>query len=356
MNILLFVIQDTYTGGAEGVLYQVSQYYLKRGHQVYVLFLKAKGFGHWEEKETPNLHLIYGGGICKTIYNINRIRKIHFAISYSSLVTLTGILGILRTFNLLHVDKMVGRESTSVFDRFSGFDLWRKKMMYRLGYPSVDIIICQTSYMKDSLIRNIPWIAKEKKVVVIPNPIDIETIKNNSITSEISVDYPYVVTAGRFIPEKGYDILIDAFALFKKKYPEYHLVILGDGEKRSEYEKQIKELGLDNCIYMPGFSKNVFPWFRQANLCVISSRVEGFPNVLLQMMSQNSRVVSTLCAGDIDKIKGLATCIPNSVDKLAETMEEAMNNKDTGKNRVLFDEELKSRSIVNFVNTVEQVN
>lgn len=354
MNILLFVIQDTYTGGAEGVLHQVSEHYLKGGHQVYVLFYMPKKYGHWEQPENSRLHLYYGGGAIKLLLNIKALRKTYFDYSYSSLVDLTGILGILKRLHIIHINKMVGRESTSIFDRFTGVGLWRKKMMYQLGYPAINVLICQTSYMKERLLQHLPWIERKSKVIVIPNPVDINTmIEKGEEEIDSVADYPYIVTAGRFIPEKGYDILIDSFAKIKNEHSDLHLLILGDGDLRNTYEAQVAKYGLRDCIHMPGFSKNVYPWFRKAQLCVISSRVEGFPNVLLQMMSQNTNVVSTLCAGDIDKIKGLQTCYSNSVEALTDAIEQALKEDNAKKNRQLFDEELLRRSIDKFINIVE---
>lgn len=250
---------------------------------------------------------------------------------------------------------MVGRESTAIFDRFTGLGLWRKKMMYRLGYPAVDILICQTSYMKSELIKNLPWIIDKCRVNVIPNPVDIEDMKNKGEDQkEIIITGDYLVTAGRFIHEKGYDILIDAFVILREKYKELKLVILGDGIKRKELEEQIEKNKLKDYVLMPGTSKNVYPWFKSAKVCVISSRVEGFPNVLLQMMSQNTRVVSTLCAGDIDKIKGIVTCRPDSVEALSNAIEIALCDNNREYKRSEFDSELKRRSIESFIRKVEE--
>ena len=357
MNILLLVIQDSFVGGAENVLHQISDFYIKKGHEVYVLFCLPRKYGHWENENYSNLHLLYGGGIGMMLSKILSLRKVKFDYSYSSLVDLTGILGILRRLHILHINKMIGRESTSIFDRFKGFSLFRKKLMYRLGYPAVDALICQTTYMKERLLANLPWIENKSKVIVVPNPVNLESMSLKGKDSlDVTAHHPYIVTAGRFIPEKGYDVLINAFALIKKAHPELQLIILGDGSLRASLEKQVSQLGLKDSVCMPGFSDNVYPWFREAQLCVISSRVEGFPNVLLQMMAQNNRVVSTLCAGDIDNIEGLHTCRADSVYSLAQAMEDALSQTDTDKNRALFDKELQSRSVEKFIKAVEKLD
>src|SRR5690606_20880375 len=112
----------------------------------------------------------------------------------------------------------------------------------------------------------------------------------------------FIVTAGRLIHEKGYDILINAFAELKEKYPDLKLIILGYGDLKQELIYLATSLNIEQDVIFWGFVENVYPFFKKAKACVISSRVEGFPNVLLQMMSQNSNVVSTTCAGGIDTI------------------------------------------------------
>ena len=81
--------------------------------------------------------------------------------------------------------------------------------------------------------------------------------------------------------------------------------------------------------------------------------MEGFPNVLLQMMSQCDNVVSTICAGGIDQIAGLITCEPNNVDALYQAIKLSLETEDTAKNRPLFDQELESRSISSFIAKIE---
>jgi trehalose-6-phosphate synthase len=109
---------------------------------------------------------------------------------------------------------------------------------------------------------------------------------------------------------------------------------------------------LEEDVILPGMVENVYPYFKNARMCVVSSRIEGFPNVLLQMMSQNEKVVSTLCAGDIDKLEGVFTCKPNDEDDLLRAMAACLE-ADTSENRELFDRELQDRSIDKFIERVK---
>ena len=91
----------THLLGAEGVLHKVSDYRLKKAIRSMSLFMPRK-YGHWQDGDYPSLHLVYGGGLVKQVSNLIALRKIHFDFSYSLLVDLAGILGLLRRLHILH--------------------------------------------------------------------------------------------------------------------------------------------------------------------------------------------------------------------------------------------------------------
>lgn len=322
---------------------------------MYILFSeRKKKYGHFEEISCDNLKLYYSKNLIDFIGNIWKVHRLSFDYSYNSVVKFTGFVGVLKRLRILHIKTMVGRESTSVFLRFKGLKLLYYRMWYMLGYKAVNVLICQSDIMKEQIIKNIPWIEKTARVVVIPNPVNLKRMNEMSMAVlDTSLYTPYIVTAGRMIPEKAYDVLLDAFSVVIKEYPTLSLVILGDGVLRPQIENQIERLRIKDKVILAGQVSNVYPWFKQAKLCVVSSRMEGFPNVLLQMMSQNEKVVSTLCAGGIERINGLYTCPINDPMALSYSMHECLGS-DTRGRRLIFDEELNNRSIDNFIRIVEQ--
>lgn len=348
---------DLSRGGAESILFQISYYLALQGAEVHVVFLKPRLRGDWEVYKGKNWHLHYGKGrkfqlLWFLAINFWRLRKLSFDISFTSIVEHTAIFGLLKHTHMLKIKTIIGRESTSIFKRFHGIKLLQKRLLYYIGYPFVDILICQTTCMKEQLLEHLPWLQKKANVCVIPNPVDFKKIREMEKEATDTFNWrPYIVAAGRMIPEKGFDVLLCAFKMLSNDYPELKLVILGDGKLRSEIVKLAKELVLSDKLVLTGIVKNVYPYFRQAKMCVVSSRIEGFPNVLLQMMSQNEKVVSTLCAGDIDKIKGLYTCPTCDETALYKAMKDCLMS-DTRCNRALFDEELESRTIDKFVTKV----
>lgn len=354
---ILIALPDNSLGGAEQYLKMVAEFYARRGDDVFVFFLKDSFKNSWKDLnkyENINAVAYKGNSNVKNIYKFYRdlitFKTDEFDYIYTSHVKITGVLGIFLKWGVLRKKKFIARESTSIFKRYSGIKLLIYKSYYHLGYSKVDQLICQTQIMKDELLQFYPSFSK--KVVVIDNPIDFNIISKFEKES-IPLEYDYIVSAGRLIKEKGFDILINAFAKLKKnkEHNNLKLLILGEGNQRDFLEELVTSLNLDGDVIMKGLVLNVYPYFKKAKACVVSSRVEGFPNVLLQMISQNNKVVSTKCAGGITNIPNITIC--NITD---DDLYKAISNVlrcDSTKNRVIFDEFLKNRTIDNFINKID---
>jgi glycosyltransferase involved in cell wall biosynthesis len=358
MKNVLIVLPNDVLGGAEQYLRMIAESFYRQGYVAHIFFLKKIKTHAWEKLKNENFRLYYTMAnrerysLFYLIINLLKVKKVHFEYAFTSHVHCSSLIGILRKFTLLKINCFVARESTSVFQRFSGSKLFRYKILYRLGYSSVDLLICQTDFMRKQLIEGLPWIEQKSKVKTIPNPINLLNISEQAQEKlDWKIQEPYIVSAGRLIPEKGFDILIKAFSRLKFTYNDLKLIILGDGKLRSEIENLIKELHLEDDVILYGFADNVYPFFKNAVMCAVSSRIEGFPNVLLQMMSQNEKVVSTLCAGEIEKIAGLFTCQTENESALAITINNCLQ-ANTEECRKMFDKELKKRSIDEFISQV----
>lgn len=352
MKILIVLPNDT-LGGAEQCLKQIASYY--KDEDVTIFFLQTFNTKSWAdlEKETNQF---YGSlnsrflGILKFIHTINS-QKIEYDYIFTSHISINALVGTLINLKILKTNKFIARESTSIFLRFKGLKLLLYKLFYIIGYKKMDLLICQTELMKTQLIDGFKSIDQRTLVKTIPNPIDFDfLIKERQKSNKLNFPYDFIVSAGRLIEEKGYDILIDAFHTIRKTNKNIKLIILGDGNSKESLNEQIIRLNLNNEVILAGHVANVLDYFKEAKLCVVSSRIEGFPNVLLQMMSQNEAVVSTLCAGDISNIEGLITCEPNDKFALINALENALANPYN--TRQIFDTYLETRSIDKFMNKI----
>ncbi len=95
--------------------------------------------------------------------------------------------------------------------------------------------------------------------------------------------------------QKGFDLLISAVASLYPKYPEWQLVIVGEGPERPALERQAARLGLANVVHFPGWVSQPYDYYHTAGVFVLSSRFEGFPNALLEAMAAGCAVVATDC-------------------------------------------------------------
>ena len=349
------LIPNNNLGGAEQYLLINAKYFQEENLDIYFFYKKVDNNPWSKLSEKNNVNLTFfsrkneRSGIFKFFRSMTKNRT-SYDIIFTSNVMTTGLIGLMMYAGFLRTKRFVGRESTSIFLRYKSLKLYKYLIFYKTGYKKLDLLICQTDLMAQQLIKNVPYL--EKKIKVLHNPVDVEEMSlmgDQKINFDFGSGIPqFIVSAGRFIPEKGFDILIKSFAKLKKDRPNLKLVILGTGILKASYIHLAEENKLEGDLYFPGYVQNVYPFFKIASLCVVSSRIEGFPNVLLQMMSQNNKVVSTLCAGGIDKINGIQTVETDSVENLYMGMRSCLDN-DTKINRELFDNYLEKNDIHAFI-------
>lgn len=165
-----------------------------------------------------------------------------------------------------------------------------RRLLMRICYPMADAVTVLTKNVKrewaDRFVKN-------EKVHVIHNPVRPEDNKN--IPAPHWVPEKFICCMGRLHRQKGFDLLFTLLPEIFAKYPQYRLVILGEGIERPCLEEQIKELGLEDKVLMPGFVPNPYAILRKADLFVFPSRWEGFPNALMEAMSLGLPAISFDC-------------------------------------------------------------
>lgn len=184
-------------------------------------------------------------------------------------------------------------------------------------------IVMQTRRAQDVMPR-----ALRSRCVVIPNPVvpyaDLATHGAGGVSLP-AVRRPAIVGLGRLSPEKGFDLLIDAFAILRQRQPDWRLVVAGDGPQKEALVRQTERLGIAERVAFVGLCANVVALFRQADIFALPSRSEGFPNTLCEAMTCGLPVVAADCPmgpREIvrDGIDGLLVP-PNDAPALAHSIE-----------------------------------
>jgi L-malate glycosyltransferase len=166
-------------------------------------------------------------------------------------------------------------------------------------YRQVDGFIAASGAIGDILFHDG---IDRSRIVVVHDGIDIERI-DRLPAIEIHAEYwlprgaPVVVNVGALVGHKGQRYLIDAVALIMRDVPDVHVVIFGEGELRAPLEKQIKHLGLDKRILLPGFREDVLSLVKSADLFAMSSVTEGLGSAVLDAMAMGLAVVGTRAGG-----------------------------------------------------------
>ena len=171
---------------------------------------------------------------------------------------------------------------------------WFWSVMRRLTYPRASCVVAQTGIIREWLEKYCPG----SRVKVIPNPVVWPLPQDKPIVEPqawVAPDRKALLAVGRLGPEKGFDLLLDAFAGVVKNFPDWDLVILGEGPEREALEAKRAVLGLEGLVFMPGRVGNVGAWYERADLYVMTSRYEGFPNTLAEALAHGLPAVSIDC-------------------------------------------------------------
>ncbi len=137
-----------------------------------------------------------------------------------------------------------------------------------------------------------------RDIFVIPNGIDLEKYSNMPKNSK-QVNGKTILFVGRLHPVKGVQYLIEAMAITHQEMPDVKLIIVGEGIEREKLEGLTKQLDLKGCIQFVGrVPQEKIPLFmQQADIFVLPSLAEGFPNVLLEAMACGLPIVATRVGG-----------------------------------------------------------
>lgn len=290
------------TGGVERRMITTARELVLRGYQVDIVVIDSRGDLRRDiPKGTRLIELGTGLGTGKLILAVFPLRS-YLADSRPdvlwSATTQANIVAILAKVMNGGTPWVIVSERSTLSRRVGKGPKGRLlPILAKLLYPRADRIHAVSTGVADDLSQ-LTGIARDT-INVIYNPvISAETLA----LSETKLDHPWfgngeppvILGVGRLVRAKGFDVLIEAFAITLKRRP-MRLVIVGEGPERSALEQKARQLGLAAHVDFVGFDQNPHRYMRRAAVFVLSSRWEGLPAVLIEALATGVPVVSTDC-------------------------------------------------------------
>jgi glycosyltransferase involved in cell wall biosynthesis len=340
---LTLIISSLFSGGAERVISIMANYWAAKGWKITILTFDDGTNQPFYEIDSCVRHIplsIAGESLNLFVSiwnNLKRIQILQSAIAQSkpdaviSFMDRVNVLTLLATrFSFkdasltLNIPVIVSERIDPAL--YSIGRIWEQ--LRRWTYPLADRLVVQTqgalSYFSSG---------QQNCACIIPNPVLLPTREKDTLDRRLVGRV--LISMGRLTQQKGFDLLLQAFAHLKARHPEWILMILGEGELRTELESLRDSLGLSGRVHLPGVVKNPNAVLVQADIFVMSSRFEGFPNSLCEAMACGRPVISTDCPSGPreiirDGVDGIL--VPNQdVEALAAAMECLMSDEEKRK-------------------------
>lgn len=328
---LALVIHALNFGGAERVMASMANHWAEQDVDVTLLTLDATATDRFPVRD--NVRRVGLGLLRESRHpwqavwnNATRIRCLRRAIRDSGA---QHVVSFTDKMNVLALLASAGRPWKTIIAERN--DPRRQKMsrgwefLRRRTYPRCSALVVQT----ESVAKYASCLVRNRPIYVIPNAVAPPAGQLDPGQLERS-DHLTLAAMGRLDAQKGYDLLIEAFARIAAKHFDWGLKIAGDGEERRTLERIIEAQGLADRVELCGWVDEPQSFLLNADVFVLSSRYEGFPNALLEAMACGLPVVSFDCLsgpGEIvrHEIDGLLVPAEN-VDALAQALDRLMSN------------------------------
>jgi GalNAc-alpha-(1->4)-GalNAc-alpha-(1->3)-diNAcBac-PP-undecaprenol alpha-1,4-N-acetyl-D-galactosaminyltransferase len=288
---IAIVIESLGGGGAQHVATTLANAWCAADVTVTVITLKDRTFdafaleggisriviGH--DKPSSSLAAAIGGNV-RRLLALRRAVKASAADTLVSFVGATNILTVLAAFGLGKRVVISERNDPALQSLGRIWDILR-----RWCYRHADLVVANSRNAIATLSSCVP----ERKLVWLPNPLRAA----GDTKAEPTLPSTFFLAIGRLNAQKGFDVLLEAFAQIAPQLPGCDLVILGEGPLKEALARQAAQLRLSDRVHFRGYIADPFPWYRAAIGLVHPARYEGLPNAVLEAMSMSKTVIVT---------------------------------------------------------------
>ncbi|MCE2510419.1 MAG: glycosyltransferase [Alphaproteobacteria bacterium] len=331
MNIA-FLISSLSSGGAERVASLLCNAWQEAGHRVDLLTFQAEDAPvHYKLAPGVTHHPLglmkasrsLPAFVCNGLRRVLAVRRVLQRLrpdALVSFVTDTNVIAILAAGSL-GIPVVISERIHPAAHPVGGLRHWLRKRTY----PRASRIVVQTADIAAWVQRHI-----KAEAAVIPNPVRLDDFQRQPEKTARSDSRRRLIAVGRLTPQKGYDLLLEAFARLAETHADWDLTIFGEGDQRQELERAVRAHGLAARVSLPGISDDLHAELAVADLYVHPSRYEGYPNALVEALASGLCCVATDCTGanrEILQDGGFGLLVrPEDADDLAATLDRAMSD------------------------------
>lgn len=302
MMRIVIVISSLTCGGAEKNVAMLANYWSSKGYTISIVTLDSSNnipFFYLDPKICLNQIAAYKhsesffSAISNNFQRVFKLRSIFSKIRPNLILSFmdrTNVLALLAAF-CMQIPVIVSDRNDPA--RKNPGRIW--SILRSWTYPLANQVVVQTIGFVEFYSSSL-W----KKIAIIPNAIEKPPIQELGDRGDIPS--PAIISIGKLKFQKGFDVLISSFALLKEKLPAWSLVIFGEGDERLFLQSLISKYSLEKSVHLMGQTRAPYFYLRHSNIFVLTSRYEGFPNVLCEAMACGLPVITTNCSPAIDEI------------------------------------------------------
>lgn len=283
---ITFLLASLGSGGAERVVSLLANKMVERGHQVEIICLKFNDvYYQTDSRVKVTLAMQQTKNRLTEVFWLRKYLKKQtpdVVIPFTEGVYCFTILSLLGTGIPIIASERLDPAAMST----------TRKILKRLLLPYADWLVVQTQSIKDYFPESI-----QKKTSIIYNPVNDSVFNLPSLQGRAGERLNRIISVGRLYPQKNQAMMIRAFAKVADEFPDWQLVIYGEGPLRESLELIVESLELKDRVLLPGRTEHVVEELRKSKIFCMSSDYEGMSNAMIEAICVGLPIISTKVSG-----------------------------------------------------------